>query len=458
MVTDQFNNYAGFYAANTAFNDRVLFRRTLIMDDTACTTHFKLPLFAVIGIDENGRNQLIGFAFLIGQTAEEFGNYLKWLQQIMSVPDPLIPAFPRAIIVDRHEGQFKAIRETFPLSHVVFCAKHLGANIRDTFRKGPLHALFWRLIKSQITSDDWRNFLHREIQRRRTATQERLLNWLLDHLGNYDPATVFKYTTEQVTSRVEGFFGTLKIRIHHRQVRLDELAKAIVDLALEAVKKRFTPRVRSFCDFTILRFPDQLRIGVKASKILCEEIGKLSRPLSEIDRPRSSIPDHQCCPIALRWKIPCIHFLILHADRDPRLSSSDFPCNVLLPSTNQPILAEHTRSRSAADRPTREPRWSNRGVNAYLTSLRHGALEGDPTAREIIMRAHDEYSRHTEDMAIEPGIRDPPPVARPGRPHGHPSRNSRLNPTPHRRALPVPDLRCRYCGSMEHTGEQCPRE
>jgi hypothetical protein len=68
MVTDQYNNFAGFYAANNNFGNTLILFRTFIMDDTACTTHFRLPLFTVIGIDEHGRNQVLGFAILMRQT------------------------------------------------------------------------------------------------------------------------------------------------------------------------------------------------------------------------------------------------------------------------------------------------------------------------------------------------------------------------------------------------------
>jgi hypothetical protein len=62
---------------------------------------------------------------------------------------------PKAIVVDRHEGQFKGTREIFPDTQIIFCVKHLGANIRDTFPKGPMRRQFWRLIKMKINTDEW---------------------------------------------------------------------------------------------------------------------------------------------------------------------------------------------------------------------------------------------------------------------------------------------------------------
>jgi hypothetical protein len=68
LVTDPDHNFGGFYAANMTFGETSIFTETLIMDDTACTNHFNLPLFAVIGIDEHGRNQLMGFGILFKRT------------------------------------------------------------------------------------------------------------------------------------------------------------------------------------------------------------------------------------------------------------------------------------------------------------------------------------------------------------------------------------------------------
>jgi hypothetical protein len=53
----------------------------LVMDDTACTNHFGLPLFLVVGINEHGRNQIIASAFLFNRTSDQFKEFLKWVQE-----------------------------------------------------------------------------------------------------------------------------------------------------------------------------------------------------------------------------------------------------------------------------------------------------------------------------------------------------------------------------------------
>jgi hypothetical protein len=270
-------------------------------------------------------------------------------------------SFPTAIVVDRHEGQFQAIRQVFPSSRVIFCAKHLGAKIRDIFPKGPMCGEFWRLIKLRITLEDWQTFLNTEAMKRLTPKQERLLQWLLSHLKHYAPKLTFQRTGEQVSSRVEGFFGNLKSRIQHRQMSLPDLAKAIIDLAEEAMRKRLEPRVKPFCGEEILSIPDQMPLGVRASKLLCEEIKKLNNPPPPIPLDDSVIHAHQCCPVAQRWKIPCVHLLLLRANQKPRLFLSDFPPDVYMtPPMILPSMTSHTISHDGPDRSSIDPNWTPR--------------------------------------------------------------------------------------------------
>jgi hypothetical protein len=56
----------------------VIKTRALVLYDPAYTIHFGIPLAAIIGIHEHGRNQLVGFAFLMGWSTMQFGNDLKW--------------------------------------------------------------------------------------------------------------------------------------------------------------------------------------------------------------------------------------------------------------------------------------------------------------------------------------------------------------------------------------------
>jgi hypothetical protein len=464
VVTDHAHLFVAFYAANRKFNGTDICRGTFIMDDTACTNHFDLPLFAVIGIDEHGHNQLLGFAFLKDQTAPQFANYLRWLQRMLT-DEGQAPISPTAIVVDRHEGQFKGIQQVFPDTHIIFCVKHLGANIRATFRKGPMRNQFWRLIKLKINLSDWTTFLTSQTQRTLTGSQTRMIQWLAGHGENYAPHLTFRWTGEQVTSRVEGFFGTLKCRINHSRQTLAVVAKACMDLGIEAMRKRLEPQTPTFCDTQILDSDLQADLGIKSRKLLLGEIEKLQDRDLHANVPPLKIKDHNCCPLAKRWRFPCVHVLISREHLVPRLTERNFPPNVFL--KHHPIHSQGTHEilHNAPDRTSREPLWTPQGLFRYMTPLFNRASRGDPSAQEIIMKANSDCAELPPEEYHEDGIVDPLVKHGPGRPDAHPRDRSRLDGNA-RKKSPRRDPEsfgqiphhCRICGLSGHNVRTCPRK
>jgi hypothetical protein len=103
---------AGAYMFHKRLANTAACREVLIMDDTACSNHFGLPLFVVLGVDEHDRKQVVAFAYLFDRTADTFEQFLKWLKlRLGGDENPTLT--PRAIVTDRHEGQHKAISTVF---------------------------------------------------------------------------------------------------------------------------------------------------------------------------------------------------------------------------------------------------------------------------------------------------------------------------------------------------------
>jgi hypothetical protein len=73
---DAGNSFSGCYVFYKPAKHSRAGGRILIMDDTACTNHFGLPLFRVVGMNEHGHNQLIAWIFLFNHTAQEFKDFL----------------------------------------------------------------------------------------------------------------------------------------------------------------------------------------------------------------------------------------------------------------------------------------------------------------------------------------------------------------------------------------------
>jgi hypothetical protein len=289
-----------------------------------------------------------------------------------------------------------------------------------------MRRMFWRLIHLKISTEEWLDFLTAETIKKFTATQHRLIDWLLDHLHHYAPSYTYQWTGERVSSRVEGFFGTLKQRTGHQEFTLEELAEAIRKLAVSLLAKRLLPRRKPFCDFTILFPADQAVIGRKASKILQDEIKKLGDPKFDVEMTSQAIREHTCCDTAMRWKLPCVHLLKLRAGSEPRLQQSDFPGCVILSLLPRCLMPVFTMSRDAPDRTRMEPRWTPSGLEAYTGPLHAAALAGHKGARTILKGSVEGFAALTPPA--KPGKFADPSLARAaGRRKSHPRDSSRLN-------------------------------
>jgi hypothetical protein len=88
-----------------------------------------------------------------------------------------------------------------------------------------MRSRYWRLIHKKMSEDDWVDFLIAEAIKKHTDTQKRMIDWLMDNLDHYSPERISQWTGEGVSSRVEGFFKSLKNRLEHQQVTLWTLAK-----------------------------------------------------------------------------------------------------------------------------------------------------------------------------------------------------------------------------------------
>jgi hypothetical protein len=123
------------------------------MDDTSCTNQYGFPILVVLGIDEYKVSQLLGFALIRDRTTSTFVPFLRWVKQYLREGEANMDSdpTPKAFVVDRHDSQLAAVREVFPRSRIVFCAKHLGANLRQVRgTRSPVVGAFWDLIHEKI--------------------------------------------------------------------------------------------------------------------------------------------------------------------------------------------------------------------------------------------------------------------------------------------------------------------
>jgi hypothetical protein len=427
------------------------------MDDTACTNHFNLPLVVIIGVDENGRNQVVAFAFLFDRCAERFTDFLQWLFERME-------STPLAFVVDRHEGQAKAIRTVFPTARIIYCAKHLGQNISALFgRHYQVVRTFWRLIRLEVEEADWIALLVAVAAHFEGGTPERrMINWLLENMDHYCPERIFELSGEQVSSRVEGFFGVLKQRIEHLLLTLLDLATEIRLLAQECLAKRLLPRRRPFCGADILATEDQMCIGASAARRLQEEVKKLRTWDWYADQSeRRAMTVGICCGIARRWKLPCIHLLLSRTDakKTPLLTLDDFPEWVKLAPLNLGLHGVHEVGTLDIHSSLRAPRCDRNEILAALEPLVNAAVRGCPHAQECIADVLQRFNRRPQVEAGDIFI-DPVRTAGPGRQNVHPGLASLLavmRPPKKAARTDGPAKRfCSYCHGAGHDRRNCP--
>jgi hypothetical protein len=162
------------------------------------------------------------------------------------------------------------------------------------------------LIKGKIAMTKWLAFLDDLATiLPDDSSQLRMVLWLQANGCHFIPELTFPSTGIRVSSRVEGFFGTLKKRIEHQRLSLADLASVIRLLAQECLRKRIKPRQKPVCGRDIMSILEQLQIGCGAARVvLRDEVRKLRawNWASGVQSPREIVLAHQCCEVAVRWK------------------------------------------------------------------------------------------------------------------------------------------------------------
>jgi hypothetical protein len=184
------DRFLGWYFFHKPMEANVICEETLIMDDTSWTNCYGFPRLVILAIDENVISQLVAFAFLRDRTTESFSHFLTWMRDhvVNREIDPGHP-LPRAIVVPRHDGQYAAIQDVFTRSRVIFCAKHLAANIqRALVSHSPVHHRNWRVPQGNCSEHQYLavfRFVREDYKE--DTTQSRMIDFLEKSLDHYLP-------------------------------------------------------------------------------------------------------------------------------------------------------------------------------------------------------------------------------------------------------------------------------
>jgi hypothetical protein len=230
------NIFHSFYAINLHQAHQKYATFINIMDDTAKTNYFHLPLFAIITIDDNKRSKLLAFAILNNKTAAEIKLFLQFLLQVTKRP-------PDFMIIDRYQSQIAAIEDVFNPHCILYCRKHIASNIRDVVRNSEVLDLFWKLAKRECTEAMFLSKLYQIHNNTFSEKVQRFIDALMSEADRWLPTRVNPNSGVYVTSRVEGFFGLLKTEAQHQLLRLKDLCVLVKVLAEIESDDRILPKV-----------------------------------------------------------------------------------------------------------------------------------------------------------------------------------------------------------------------
>jgi hypothetical protein len=287
----------------------------LLLDCTYKTNKYGMPLLDMIGVDATGRSFCIAFAFLSGETEED---YVWALERLKTLYEQCGGVFPSVILTDRCLAVMNAASVLFP-STTSLCIWHANkavlARCQPIFQTveewGEFYA-FWFSILSSPTEKTYEERL-KEFEKKYALTNLEQVGYIKETwLLPYKEKLVAAWVDQQAhfgntaTSRVEGIHALLKSYLRRSTFDLFEAWKAI-RLALN----------NQLSELRSNQAKQQIRTPLELDKAIYRAIqGWVShealrkveeqRQLQWKDRP----PSPACTGIFTRvYGLPCVHVL-----------------------------------------------------------------------------------------------------------------------------------------------------
>ncbi|KAL2888806.1 putative Mutator-like element transposase [Ceratocystis lukuohia] len=287
----------------------------LLLDCMYKTNKYNMPLLDMIGVDATSRSFCIAFAFLSGETEEDY----TWaLQQLKELYEQCNGVFPSVILTDRCLAAINTVSSLFP-SATSLCAWH--ANKAVLARCQPAFPIteewnefykFWVLILNSPTEEIYEERL-KEFESKYGSTNLQHVGyiketWLLPFKEKLVAAWVDKqaHFGNTSTSRVEGIHALLKSYLRRSTYDLFEAWKAIQLALCNQLSGLESNQVRQH-----LRTPIELDKAIYRAVQGCvsyEALRKVEeqRQLQWKDPP----PSPTCTGTFTRvYGLPCVHVL-----------------------------------------------------------------------------------------------------------------------------------------------------
>jgi hypothetical protein len=338
---------------------------TLILDCTYKTNKYGMPLLDMIGVDACQRSFCIAFAFLSGETEQD---YLWALDRLKSLYRICNARMPSVVLTDRCLAAMNAISTCFPTAASLLCLWHANKAVlrhcMPTFtrqQEGQLQGKdqgleawnefynYWHLIMKSPTEEIFHErvseFEQKYIPKYIEDVGYIKTTWLDLYKEKLVKAWVDQYPhyDNVVTSRVEGIHGLLKSHLKRSTLDLFEAWRAIkhalVNQLAELKSNQAKQQVR-----TPIELSGTLYSAVRGL-VSHEALRKVEEQRKLLTTTRSS-PLPSCTGSFSRSQgLPCFHKLEGILAQDQALKLEDFHSHWHLVRDSTPRLLLEPRRR-----------------------------------------------------------------------------------------------------------------
>ena len=287
----------------------------LLLDCTYKTNKYGMPLLDMIGVDATGRSFCIAFAFLSGETEEDYA----WaLERLKTLYEQCGGVFPSVILTDRCLAVMNAALSLFP-STTSLCVWHANkavlARCRPAFQTAEdwnEFYGFWFSILNSPTEETYKERLKEFEEKYASTNPEQVCyikeTWLLLYKTKLVAAWVDQqaHFGNTATSRVEGIHALLKSYLQRSTFDLFEAWKAI-RLAL----------INQLSELRSIQAKQQIRTPLELDKAIYRAVqGWVSHEaLRKVEEQRQlqwkdPPPSPTCTGTFTRiYGMPCVHAL-----------------------------------------------------------------------------------------------------------------------------------------------------
>ena len=214
-----------------------VYPEALLLDCTYKTNKYGMPLLDMIGVDASQRSFCIAFAFLSGETEEDYTWALSRLKSLYELHNT---KFPSVILTDRCLAVMNAASALFPSSAMLLCVWHANkgvlARCQPAFpdaEEWKTFYNFWHSIINSPTEEDYTKRLA-EMQEKYVPQHSSEVGyiketWLIPFKEKLVRAWVDQsaHFGNTATSRVEGIHALIKSYLRRSTFDLFDAWKAI---------------------------------------------------------------------------------------------------------------------------------------------------------------------------------------------------------------------------------------